>query len=98
MTKRNQNETKGLSVDARGIDMDQTPFQNRSQPSFGLVNAPTLLKEIWIDEASRPSLRWLRAMQAKRIFPFVRIGRKIFFSVEEVRRAIDAQFKVESQG
>lgn len=37
-------------------------------------------------------------MQAKRLVPFRKIGRKVYFDPEEVRRAIDTQFKVESIG
>lgn len=62
------------------------------------MGAEALLREVWKDEASRPSLRWLRAMQAKRVLPYRKIGRKVFFDPEEVRRAIDSKFKVESIG
>jgi hypothetical protein len=37
-------------------------------------------------------------MQAKRVIPFRKIGRRVFFDAAEVRRSIDAQFKVESLG
>jgi hypothetical protein len=48
------------------------------------VTAPRLLK-ILFDEASCPSLRWLRDRQKDRSIPFVRCGRKIFFDPELVK-------------
>lgn len=63
-----------------------------------LVGAEALLREVWRDKESRPSLRWLRGMQAKRLVPYRKMGRRVYFDPEEVRRAIDAQFKVESLG
>jgi hypothetical protein len=70
---------------------------SKQNPS-SLVGAEALLREVWPDEESRPSLRWLRGMQAKRLVPFRKIGRKVYFDPSEVRRTIDTQFKVESLG
>lgn len=64
----------------------------------GLVGAEALLRELFPDEESRLTLRWLRGMQAKRLVPYRKIGSRVFFSVAEVRRSFDAQFKVESLG
>ena len=63
----------------------------------GLVGALPLLEITFPDEKTRPSLRWLREMQAKRLIPFRKIGRLVYFSPEEVRQALD-QFKVETIG
>jgi hypothetical protein len=63
-----------------------------------LLGAEALLKDLFPDKASRLSLRSLREMQAKRLVPFRKIGRKVYFDPEEVRRSFDAQFKVESLG
>lgn len=62
------------------------------------MGGEALLREVFPDDESRPCLRWLRGMQAKRLVPFRKIGRKVYFDPEEVRRAIDTQFKVESIG
>lgn len=64
----------------------------------GLVGAKTLLEIIWPCETDRPSLRFLRELQAKRLIPYRKISRMVFFDPEEVRRSLDAQFKVESLG
>jgi hypothetical protein len=77
--------------------MEPTPSSKTSQ-SPALVGAEALLRELFPDEKSRPSLRWLRGMQSKRLVPFRKISRKVYFDPEEVRRSFDAQFKVESLG
>ena len=78
--------------------MTETPQIDDEKIPNGLVGAMPLLEIIFPDKKTRPSLRWLREMQAKRLVPFRKIGRKVYFDPEEVRRAFDAQFKVESLG
>lgn len=53
-----------------------------------LVDAHGLLKALF-DESSRPSLRWLRQMQAQRKIPYVKIGHLVRFDVEKVRAALE---------
>ncbi len=57
-----------------------------SHPS--LLSADSLLREVWPDEASRPSLRWLRNMQSRRALPFTKINRLVFFEPDRVRAAL----------
>ena len=52
-----------------------------------LVDANGLLAALWPDE-SRPSLRWLRGQVAERKIPFVRMGRLVFFNVDQVREYV----------
>jgi hypothetical protein len=52
-----------------------------------LVDAPGLLTSVW-PENCRPSLRWIRDQQKQRTLPFIKIGRKVFFDPNEVRRAL----------
>jgi len=52
-----------------------------------LVDANGLLEALF-DEYSRPSLRWLRQMQAQRKIPYVKIGHLVRFDVEKVRAAL----------
>jgi hypothetical protein len=49
-----------------------------------LVDAKGLLNALF-DESCRPSLRWIRDQQRRRVIPFVRIGRLVFFDVSQVR-------------
>jgi hypothetical protein len=57
------------------------------------VDAPKLL-EILFDEASRPSLRWLRDQQRNRTVPFCKIGRRVFFDPQIVKLHFDAKATV----
>jgi hypothetical protein len=54
------------------------------------VDAPKLL-EILFDEASRPSLRWIRDQQKARTLPFAKIGRRVFFDPILVKAHFDAK-------
>ena len=54
------------------------------------VDAPKLL-EILFDEASRPSLRWIRDQQKARTLPFAKIGRLVFFDPIACKAALDAK-------
>lgn len=61
----------------------------------GLVGAETLLETLFPDPRDRPSLRWLREMQAKRLIPYRKIGGKfVRFDVREVRAALDRNFTI----
>ena len=48
-----------------------------------LVSAVRLLEILW-DQATRPSLRWLRTQQKQRTIPSIRIGRRIWFCPSQV--------------
>ena len=54
----------------------------------GLVSIETLRETLWPDPASRPSVRWLRELQARRMVPFLKIGSKVYFEPERVRAAL----------
>lgn len=62
----------------------------------GLLTAEELLKAIWPNPKSRPSLRWLREQQARRTLPMVKIGRLVFFDPAKVRHSIEKRFTVEA--
>jgi hypothetical protein len=53
-----------------------------------LVDAPGLLKALF-DEGSRPTVRWVRDMQQKRLIPFLKIGRMVRFDPVKARAALD---------
>jgi hypothetical protein len=68
--------------------MSETETAAVSGMREGLLNAPQLLEAVWPDKKSRPSLRFLRNLQAARAIPFVKLGRKVFFKLEDVRMTI----------
>jgi len=55
-----------------------------------LVNAERLLEALFDDE-SRPSLRWLRQMQAQRVIPYYKIGHLVRFNINDVREALESE-------
>jgi hypothetical protein len=57
-------------------------------PKPGLVDANGLLEAEWPDPKSRPSRRWLMLRTARREIPFVKIGRFVYFDVQEVHAAL----------
>ncbi len=61
-----------------------------TQDQRQLVDAKKLL-EVLFEESSRPSLRWLRQLQARRAIPFVKQGRLVFFDVNQVRDALTSR-------
>jgi hypothetical protein len=68
-----------------------TPQTEKQSPlATRYVDAPKLL-EILFDEASRPSLRWIRDQQKARRLPFAKIGRLVFFDPVACKAAFDAK-------
>jgi hypothetical protein len=63
---------------------------------LALASGETLLATLWPDEASRPTLRWLRKMTATRSLPFVKMGNRVWFDAGRVRRHLDKKFTVEA--
>ncbi len=59
-----------------------------------LVDAHGLLAALF-DDASRPSLRWVRTMQKRRVIPYIKVGHLVRFDLEKVRAAIDTRFTVQ---
>lgn len=57
----------------------------REEPK--LVDAKGLLEALF-EEDCRPSLRWLRQMQAQRKIPYIKIGHLVRFNIEDVREAL----------
>lgn len=71
-----------------------TPTPVPSSDSTKLVDAQGLLVALF-DEASRPSLRWVRTMQKRRTIPYIKVGHLVRFDLEKVREAIDTRFTIQ---
>jgi hypothetical protein len=70
----------------------------KSEPlNLELVGAETLLERLWPDQKDRPSLRTLRNWQKRRIIPYVRLGRLVYFHPDEVAQAIRERWTVRSR-
>ncbi len=61
--------------------------QKRTSPG-GFVDAEGLRKMLWPDPSCRPSLRWIRTLQARRAIPFLKLAGKVYFEPERVRAAL----------
>lgn len=68
----------------------ETPTQSQ------LVDAKGLLEALF-DTQSRPSLRWLRQLQAQRKISFRKIGHLVFFDVDQVRAEIESNCTIHSR-
>lgn len=64
------------------------------QPINRLVGADELLLEVWPDERSRPSLRWLKKQKKRRTLPFVVLGGRVKFCPDMVLAVVGQKFTV----
>lgn len=71
-------------------------MDTQSNTPEGLLTADELLKAIWPNPQSRPSLRWLRSQQSRRTLPYVKCGRLVYFDPAKVRQSIAKRFTVEA--
>lgn len=61
-----------------------------------LVNAEGLLDALFPNPKSRPSLRFIRQLQADRRIPYKKVGRLVYFDPIEVREALDRNCTVKA--
>jgi len=59
----------------------------KSDTASQLVDAHGLLEALF-DPACRPTVRWVRQMQAQRRIPYLKIGRLVRFDLVQVRHAL----------
>lgn len=57
-----------------------------------------VLLETLFDEDIRPTKWWLRDQRKARKIPFIKIGRKILYDPEAVRKALNDKFTVREVG
>jgi hypothetical protein len=72
--------------------------QEKILPPDGFVGHARLLELVWTDAAARPSLKWLHNQRAKRLIPFCRFGRLIFYNPAKVRESLERRFEVSPVG
>lgn len=63
----------------------------------GKVSGKRLLEILFPDEESRPTLRFLRSLQARRLIPYYKVSRKVFFDVEEARESLERVMRVKAR-
>ena len=69
-------------------------LKHRDKPQ--LVGMEACLKIIFPGPASRPSFRLFNDWKAKGYLPYFKIGRRVFMDPEQVRKAFDEKFMVDS--
>lgn len=74
--------------------MQDTPSQPVSSPR--LVDAHGLLHALFAPEC-RPTVRWVRQMQAQRKIPYLKIGHLVRFDVAKVKEALDQECSVSTR-
>ena len=78
------------------ITQAQPTPETASEQGPKLVDAHGLLEALF-DAQSRPSLRYIRKMQAQRRIPYIKLGHLVRFDVEEVRAALRDDWTVRSR-
>lgn len=78
------------------ITQEQAIPNHASETDHKLVDAHGLLEALF-DENSRPSLRYIRKMQAQRRIPYIKLGHLVRFDVDEVREALRQDWTVRSR-
>jgi hypothetical protein len=70
---------------------------NASSPKQepALVGIETCLKTVFTDPATRPSKRTFLDWKAKKYFPSLKIGKRVFLDPMQVREALEKRFTIE---
>lgn len=74
--------------------MQEMPIEPSSSPR--LVDAQGLLEALFTPEC-RPTIRWVRQMQAQRKIPYLKIGHLVRFDVAKVKEALDQSCSVSAR-
>ncbi len=61
-----------------------------------LVGIKTVLQMVFPDEETRPGTRTFLDWRSKRYFPYHKIGGRVFYDPEQVRRALDKRFEIKA--
>jgi hypothetical protein len=67
--------------------------QNEMSEETQLVDAQGLLVALFPKE-SRPTVRWVRDLQKRRLIPYAKIGHLVRFNVPKVREAIERRHTI----
>lgn len=69
--------------------MNQPQTSGAENGTSVLLNGESLLKLLFPDQKTRPSVFWLKKMRQKKVIPFYRVGKRVFFNAEGVRAALE---------
>lgn len=72
----------------------QNNADSKQEPT--LVGIQTALETVFSDAATRPSLRCFNEWKARKYFPSVKIGKRVFLDPVQVRKALDKRFTIQA--
>jgi len=72
----------------------QTHNQPYPKPEPTLVGIQTALAIVFPDEETRPSLRTFNEWKARKYFPSIKIGKRVFLDPVLVRKALEKRFTI----
>jgi hypothetical protein len=81
------NQTKQLPPLPAPARLTPPQSQSGELSSSRLVGKAALLEHLFPDERDRPTVRWLDIQCKRRAIPFIRLGRLIWFDVQQVKEA-----------
>lgn len=61
-----------------------------------LVGIETCIAVVFPDEETRPAVRTFLDWKAKKYFPSVKIGKRVFLDPVQVRKALDKRFTIQA--
>ena len=61
-----------------------------------LVGIQTCINRVFPDPETRPSKRTFMEWKAKKYFPSVKIGKRVFLDPVQVRKALEKRFTIEA--
>mgnify|MGYP003627612930 FL=1 len=70
----------------------QSHTDTRQEPT--LVGIQTCLATVFPDEETRPSLRAFNEWKARKYFPSIKIGKRVFLDPVLVRKALEKRFTI----
>ena len=73
---------------------DASVTSSKQEPT--LIGVDTCLKTVFPDPKGRPSKRTFLEWKARRYFPSMKIGKRVFVDPVQVRKALDKRFTVEA--
>ena len=79
------------------INKQQVPTQRVGvENTNGLVGLRACRDEIFKDPKSRPCFRTFCDWKARRYFPIVKVGKRVFASPDAVRKALEKRFTIQA--
>lgn len=75
-------------------DAKKQIIMKKDEKIEGLVGLERCIEIVFPDPKGRPAKRSFQNWQARGMIPYRKVGRRVFFDPDEVRQAIDQQFKI----